>query len=250
MKCEEARQELLIHEQNSNYTKQQTDEVREHLLHCKACRIWQKQNREMLKAVGQHFAVSNDEPDPDFSAKVANAVVAEAQQHYSNRTADIHQFKPVYYWLAAAVTLFIFLFAGYMLLMSEDEHVPLADSVSEPDQNFQNFLERSERFLLLLDETEEQFEAGYMVSFATHSELADELREELAILKPHVDEDEYRRLYEVLNHLNHIYREAAVLPDTPDQQEIEIIRNAINQHALISRVRLLQVAAGEGEQIM
>ena len=75
------------------------------------------------------------------------------------------------------------------------------------------------------------------------AELADELRKDLADLKAHVDEDEYQRLSQVMNHLYHIYREAAVLSENPAHQEIEVIRNAVDQQALISRLRLLQVAS-------
>ncbi len=240
MKCEKVRQELLFGDVSA--PESENENIGKHLKHCEACRQWHEQNREMLASISQYKSKSDDEPDPIFLEKLADAVAIEAQQH-SRAGPEVKKINTIYYWVAAAVALFVILPFSYMVLTGEGDGVQLTETAAGPDSEFHTFLERSERFLLLLDETEEQFEAGYQVSFAAQSELAEELRKDLADLKAHIDEDEFRRLSELMSHLHHIYREAATLSENPAHQEIEIIRNAIDQHALISRVRLLQMAS-------
>lgn len=242
MNCERVKQELLSGDGDIKSPDTDNESLRKHFRHCEACRHWHEQNREMLAAIYQHQLESDDEPDPAFTEKVANVVAREARQ-LGNTESQFHYANAMYYWMAAAVALFIILPFSYLLLTGESDDIQFTESTAGPNSEFQTFLERSERFLLLLDETEEQFEAGYQVSFVAQAELADELRKDLADLKAHVDEDEYQRLSQVMNHLYHIYREAAVLSENPAHQEIEVIRNAVDQQALISRLRLLQVAS-------
>lgn len=240
MNCERVKQELLFGDVSA--PESENEIIGKHLKHCEACRQWHEQNREMLASISQYQSKSDDEPDPIFLEKLADAVAIEAQLH-SGAGPEVKKINTIYYWVAAAVALFVILPFSYIMLTGEGDGEQLTETAAGPDSEFHTFLERSERFLLLLDETEEQFEAGYRVSFTAQSELADELRRDLADLKAYIDDDEFQRLSEVMNHLHHIYREAAVLSEKPAQQEIEVIRNAVDQHALISRVRLLKMAS-------
>lgn len=174
-------------------------------------------------------------------------------RHHKARAAST---RTLYPYIAAAAVLLVMM-AGYVYLTFG----PDGDVTSGPDANglpenngrdvemtaaegmaaMEQFLEQSERFLLLVSELEEHWDHTESISFGMQAVYAGRLQDRLAEMNEAYPVERYPLTNDLFQKLQHLYAEAEMMGETVSKEEVAHLARATSDDALLTRIRLLRI---------
>ena len=262
-RCEETRKELTDFLPDRTEPGHLPPPLRDHLNECESCRNWLRHQQEWMythkldkscfhtrqyewtgtrgeqlteSILTQHFSQSGDK---------AAGHSESGERHHVTRAASI---RTLYPYIAAAAVLLVMM-AGYVYLSfgpdaaglpgnnGQDADMTAAEGMAVMEQ----FLEQSERFLLLVSELEEHWEHTDSVSFGMQAMYAGRLQNRLAELIEAYPVERYPLTNDLFQKLQHLYSEAEMMGETVSKEEVAHLAKATSDDALLTRIRLLRM---------
>ena len=270
-RCEETRKELTDFLPDRTESGHLPPPLRDHLIECESCRNWLRHQQEWMYAhkldksrfhtrqfewtgtrgeqltesiLTQHFSQSGDK---------AAGHSESGERHHVTRAASI---RTLYPYIAAAAVLLVMM-AGYAYLsfgpdgtvtsgpdavgLLENNRRDVEMTAAEGMAAMEQFLEQSERFLLLVSELEEHWEHTDSISFGMQAVYAGRLQGRLAEMSEAYPVERYPLTNDLFQKLQHLYAEAEMMGETVSKEEVAHLARATSDDALLTRIRLLRV---------
>ncbi len=271
LRCEETRKELtsfLPHHKRSDLL---TAPVRNHLNECESCCDWFRHQQEWMRAHklddsryhGRKFEWTDTRGDQltesilsKHFSKAGDKTVDHSGNDGRHRMTQAISTRTLYLYFAAAAVL-LAMMAGYAYLtIGLEGTVPSGpDAAGLPGYNghdtelaavdgmvaMEQFLEQSERFLLLVSELEEHWEHTDSISFGMQAVYAERLQDSLTKLIEAFPMERYPLTNDLFQKLQVLFAEAEVMGETVSKEEVAHLARATSDDALLTRIRLLRV---------
>lgn len=270
-RCEVTRKELTDFLPDRTEPGHLPPPLRDHLNECESCRDWLRHQREWLNAHkldDNRFRARQFEWTGTRGEQLTESILSQRFSQTGDKDADrsgsgsrhrmarVVSTRTLYPYIAAAAVLLVMI-AGYTYLSfgPDGTVTPGPDAAGLPGNNgrdvemtaaegmaaMEQFLEQSERFLLLVSELEEHWEHTDSISFGMQAVYAGRLQDRLAEMSEAYPVERYPLTSDLFQKLQHLYAEAEMMGETVSKEEVVHLARTTSDDALLTRIRLLRV---------
>ena len=270
-RCEETRKELTDFLPDRTEPGHLPPPLRDHLNECESCRDWLSHQQEWLnthKLDDSRFRARQFEWTGTRGEQLTESILSQRFSQSGDKAADRsgggsrHRMaraastRTLYPYIAAAAVLLVMV-AGYVYLsfgpdgavtsgpnaagLPENNGRDVEMTAAEGMAAMEQFLEQSERFLLLVSELEEHWEHTDSISFGMQSVYAGRLQGRLAEMSEAYPVERYPLTNDLFQKLQHLYAEAEMMGETVSKEEVAHLARATSDDALLTRIRLLRI---------
>ena len=270
-RCEETRKELTDFLPDRTEPDHLPPPLWNHLNKCQACRDWLRHQQEWVNAHKlnvSRFRARQFEWTGTRGERLTESILSQRFSQSGDKVADrsgdggarrmarAASTRALYPYIAAAAVLLVMI-AGYVYLSFGPDGAVTSgpDAAGLPENNgrdvemtaaegmaaMEQFLEQSERFLLLVSELEEHWEHTDNISFRMQAEYARRLQNRLSEMIEAYPVERYPLTNDLFQKLQHFYAEAEMMGETVSEEEVAHLVRATSDDALLTRIRLLRV---------